>query len=67
MTFLIYKLNDDKYLIVVNAANTEKDLEWMESHREGTVAVNDVSEQYARWRCRVPEHRISCRSLLIFP
>ena len=45
MTFLIYKLNDDKYLIVVNAANTEKDLEWMESHREGTVAVNDVSEQ----------------------
>ena len=44
---MIYKLNMDKYLVVVNAANTQKDLEWMQSHRDGDVTVTDASEQYA--------------------
>ncbi len=44
---LIYKLDVDKYLIVANAANTQKDLEWIESHREGNITVRDASEQYA--------------------
>jgi aminomethyltransferase len=64
---LIYKLNDDKYLIVVNAANTEKDLEWMESHREGTVAVNDVSEQYALLALQGPRAQDILQKLVDIP
>lgn len=44
---LIYKLSGDKYLVVVNAANTEKDVRWMQRHAEGDVSVTDVSDDYA--------------------
>ncbi len=27
--FLVYKYDDEEYLLVVNAANTEKDFKWM--------------------------------------
>ncbi|KZE40129.1 glycine cleavage system protein T [Bhargavaea cecembensis] len=44
---LIYKMSDDKYFLVVNAANTKKDVEWMKQHAEGDVTVTDVSADYA--------------------
>lgn len=44
---LIYKMSDDKYFLVVNAANTTKDVEWMKQHTEGDVTVTDVSADYA--------------------
>lgn len=28
---IVYKLDDNKYLLVVNAANTKKDFEWIEN------------------------------------
>lgn len=44
---LIYKMSDDKYFLVVNAANTDKDVEWMKQHAEGDVTVTNVSDDYA--------------------
>lgn len=44
---LIYQLNERAYLLVVNAANTGKDLEWLNKHAEGNVVIADVSDQYA--------------------
>ncbi|SDE43178.1 aminomethyltransferase [Bhargavaea beijingensis] len=44
---LIYKMSDDKYFLVVNAANTEKDVKWMKQHAEGDVTVTDASADYA--------------------
>lgn len=44
---LIYKRADDDYLLVVNASNLEKDVDWMQRHVEGDVTVTDVSDQYA--------------------
>ncbi|WP_076758379.1 glycine cleavage system aminomethyltransferase GcvT [Edaphobacillus lindanitolerans] len=44
---LIYKMSDRKYFVVVNAANTEKDVRWMKEHAEGDVTVTDVSSDYA--------------------
>ncbi len=35
---LIYKLKEDDYLLVVNAANTEKDYSWLKEHLEGDVS-----------------------------
>ncbi|WP_410768441.1 glycine cleavage system aminomethyltransferase GcvT [Fontibacillus sp. BL9] len=45
---LIYKLSEQNYLLVVNAANTNSDLEWLERHlpAEG-VSLRNVSETTA--------------------
>ena len=40
---LIYK-RDESYLLVVNAANLEKDLQWLEDHVEGQVSINNISD-----------------------
>lgn len=40
---LIYKLADQKYLLVVNASNLAKDLAWLKSHLAGDVALVDCS------------------------
>ena len=32
---LIYKLENEKYLLVINASNIEKDYEWMKQHVKG--------------------------------
>lgn len=45
--FLLYMLEEDKYLLVVNAANTKKDLEWLVKHQkelEHDVMIQDLSE-----------------------
>lgn len=43
---IIYRLEDASYLAVVNAANIEKDLGWIESHRRGEVEVTNASDRY---------------------
>ncbi|MFD1926577.1 glycine cleavage system aminomethyltransferase GcvT [Sporosarcina siberiensis] len=44
---LIYKRSEDNYLLVVNASNIEKDLEWMNKHAIADVKVEDASADYA--------------------
>ncbi len=44
---LVYRINADYFMLVVNAANTEKAFNWIKQHTEGNVEVNDVSEAYA--------------------
>ena len=41
---LIYRHADDHYMLVVNAANIEKDLAWVETHNDSGVEVADVSD-----------------------
>ncbi|NLJ41937.1 MAG: glycine cleavage system aminomethyltransferase GcvT [Clostridiales bacterium] len=44
---LIYKLEEKKYLLVVNAANIEKDLDWLKDHCEdNNVSITDLSHKY---------------------
>ncbi len=44
---LVYKMGDESYLLCLNAANTEKDLQWLDSKRAGfDVDVTDVSDSY---------------------
>ena len=44
---LVYRLNAEKYLLVLNASNLEKDLEWLAAHREWDVVLEDRSEETA--------------------
>ena len=46
--FLIYMLDDNHYLLVVNAANTEKDFAWLQNHQyDSDVTIEDVSDTFA--------------------
>lgn len=47
--FLVYRLKDDKFLLVVNAANTEKDYNWLQKYKEASldVAIEDVTNDFA--------------------
>jgi aminomethyltransferase len=42
---IIYKVKDHDYLIVVNAANKNKDFEWMKVHQTGDVVFEDISDR----------------------
>ncbi|ARK23337.1 glycine cleavage system protein T [Sporosarcina sp. P37] len=45
--FLIYKLEDERYLLVVNASNIEKDVAWMEKQKSENVVIDNQSSNYA--------------------
>ncbi|MBA4535796.1 glycine cleavage system aminomethyltransferase GcvT [Bacillus aquiflavi] len=52
---LIYKLADEHYLLVVNAANTEKDYEWLMEHLHGNVKIENVSPEFAQLAIQGPK------------
>lgn len=52
---IVYKKVDEKYLIVVNAANKDKDYEWMLTHQFGEVTFKDVSDKYAQLALQGPK------------
>jgi aminomethyltransferase len=43
---LVYRL-EERYLLVVNAANIDKDFGWLEEHRRGQVELKNLSDRYA--------------------
>lgn len=45
---IIYRLNSEAYLIVLNAANRHKDVAWMQNHLSGNVVLEDISDQTAQ-------------------
>ncbi len=45
---LVYRYNENRYLIVVNAANRDKDVQFMKDHLFGDVTLTDASDTYAQ-------------------
>lgn len=45
---LTYHLDDNRYLLCVNAANIDKDFEWMLSQKFGDVTITNKSNDYAQ-------------------
>lgn len=52
---LIYKIDEEDFLLVVNASNIEKDFDWVQSHAPKGVDVRDVSKEYALLALQGPE------------
>src|SRR3989442_7812701 len=53
---LIYRMSGDDYFVVVNAANTDKDYEWLLECAKGMdVEVRNVSADYAQLALQGPE------------
>jgi aminomethyltransferase len=51
---IVYRLNEETYRVVVNAANRLRDFEWMKAHASGDVALADVSDNTAQLAIQGP-------------
>lgn len=51
---LIYKKADNDYLLVINASNIDKDVEWLTSHVFGDVTVKNISNEVAQLALQGP-------------
>lgn len=54
---LVYRNGEDDYLIVVNAANHDKDVAWMKSKISGDVKLSDISAEVAQLALQGPESK----------
>lgn len=54
---IVYKMAEDKYLLVVNAANTDKDREWIKAQIKGNVDFNDISETVGQIAIQGPKSK----------
>jgi aminomethyltransferase len=52
---LVYFLGENHYLLVVNAANTDKDYQWILDHKEGKVEVINRTAEYTQIAIQGPE------------
>lgn len=43
---ILYKLSPDKFFVVVNASNLEKDFQWIKDHIKGDVELKNLSSNY---------------------
>lgn len=54
---LVYQLKEDKYFLVVNASNTEKDFKWIKENAYSETKVENLSEEFAMLALQGPESR----------
>ncbi len=51
---LVYKIKDHDYLLVVNAANIEKDFSWLQQHCPKDIELNNISEDMSQLALQGP-------------
>lgn len=51
----VFRTHDTRYLVVYNAANREKNWNWLERHREGGVVMSDLSDESAMFAVQGPK------------
>ncbi|MFC0561642.1 glycine cleavage system aminomethyltransferase GcvT [Halalkalibacter alkalisediminis] len=51
---LIYRKSEDDFLLVINASNIEKDVEWMEQHLTADVTIKNISNEVAQLAIQGP-------------
>ena len=51
---VVYRLETDHFLICVNAANTDKDFQWIKKNSRGRVEVQDTSSRYVQLALQGP-------------
>lgn len=65
---LVYKKQDNDYLLVVNASNIAKDYAWILTHLRGEADLSDISEQLAQIALQGPSaEKILSRLTAEFP
>lgn len=52
---LVYCMAENEYLLVVNASNIQKDLEWLQTHGMDQALIKDESDAYSLFAVQGPE------------
>lgn len=52
---IIYKMSDEKYFLVVNASNIDKDWNWISSFNTKGVTMTNVSDEYSLFAVQGPK------------
>ncbi|WP_404403766.1 glycine cleavage system aminomethyltransferase GcvT [Jeotgalibacillus malaysiensis] len=52
---LVYKKGENDYLLVINASNIEKDVEWLQQHKIDNVSVENISDHVAQIALQGPK------------
>ncbi|MCL6219251.1 glycine cleavage system aminomethyltransferase GcvT [Zunongwangia pacifica] len=60
---IIYRINAEKYLLVVNAANIEKDWNWISQHNTMDANLTDLSEELSLLAIQGPKAAEAMQSL----
>ncbi len=60
---IIYRVNAEEYFIVVNASNIEKDWNWMSSHNDMGVEMQNLSDDYSLLAIQGPKAAEAMQSL----
>lgn len=60
---ITYKVNDEEYLMVVNASNIDKDKEWITSQNDVDAVFEDLSDAYSILAVQGPKAIESMQSL----
>lgn len=60
---ITYKVNDEEYLMVVNASNIDKDREWVSSQNNVDAVFEDLSDSYSILAIQGPKAIESMQSL----
>ncbi|MCP4484250.1 MAG: glycine cleavage system aminomethyltransferase GcvT [Flavobacteriaceae bacterium] len=60
---IVYRINNEKWLLVVNASNIEKDWNWINSHNSVGAEIINVSEDYSLFAIQGPKAVQAMQSL----
>ena len=60
---IIYKKSDTEFFVVVNASNIEKDWNWIASHNDLDVEMQNLSEEYSLLAIQGPKTAAALKSL----
>lgn len=61
---LIYCLDEDKYLLVVNASNMEKDYKWIVDHKKYRIKITNLSDRYSQLAIQGPNAKAKMLELV---
>ena len=65
---LVYKVNDNEYFLVINAANIDKDVAWIMKNAEGfNVEITDESPKYGEVAVQGPKAEETVEKVLGLP
>lgn len=52
---VVCRMSEESYLLVINAANRQKDVAWMRAHLSGNVTMGDISDSVAQIALQGPK------------
>lgn len=60
---IVYKMADEKYLLVVNASNIDKDWAWISSHNTMSATLTNASDAYCLFAVQGPKAAVAMQSI----